>query len=235
MLVVGCVGHLQEQWNQPEWQSLFTSLANGRRVIWFDYPGTGLSEQSAPVWTLDGVVSTINAVAAAEGLDRFSLFGFAECGGYALGYAARNPERVSNLMLFCVDPYRARHGDSRAMALASLDWDLFLNTMGAWWGMTGEGAVNLANLYRRAWPSAEHYMGFVAEIREIDFTPMLKDIDCPTLVVQTQDQTLRENDAGAILASRIRNAKLITPAGGQMVPLFEMEAPMIAMMNDFLG
>ena len=78
-------------------------------------------------------------------------------------------------------------------------------------------------------------MGFVAEIRTIDFRPMLPDIDCPTLVVQTQGQTLRENDAGSILASRIRNAKLITPPGTQMVPLFEMEAPVIAMLNDFLG
>ena len=235
LIVVGCVGHLQEQWNQPEWQSLFTSLAKGRRVIWFDYPGTGLSEHSEPAWTLDGVIGTIDAVAAAERLDRFSLFGFAECGGYAVGYAARKPERVSNLMLFCVDPYRARHGDSRALALASLDWELFLNTLSSWWGMTGDGAANLTNLYRRAWPSAEHYMGFVAEIRTIDFRPMLPDIDCPTLVVQTQGQTLRENDAGSILASRIRNAKLITPPGTQMVPLFEMEAPVIAMLNDFLG
>ena len=101
--------------------------------------------------------------------------------------------------------------------------------------MTGEGATNLTNLYRRAWPSKEHYLGFVAEVREIDLTPMLQDIDCPTLVVQSQDQTLREHDAGTIIASRIRNSKLITPAGEQMVPLFEMEAPMIAMMNDFLG
>lgn len=235
LVVVGVPGHLQEQWSQPEWRSLFSSLANGRRVIGFDYPGTGLSEHSEPVWTLDGVVGTIDAVATAEDFDRFSLFGFADGGGYAVGYAARNRERVSNLMLFCVDPHRARHGDSRAMALAGLDWDLFLNTLSTWWGMTGEGAANLTNLYRRAWPSAERYLGFVAEIREIDFTTMLQDIDCPTLVVQSQDQTLRENDAGAIIASRIRNAKLITPAGAQMVPLFEMEEPMIAMMNDFLG
>ncbi|MEE8337898.1 MAG: alpha/beta fold hydrolase [Dehalococcoidia bacterium] len=235
LIVVPPAGHLQEQWNQPEWRSLFTSLADGWRVIWFDYPGTGLSEHSKPEWAVDGVIATIDALAAAEGLDQFSLFGMADAGGYALAYAARSPQRVSNLLLYCVDPHRASHGTSRAIALAGLDWDLFLTSMASWWGMTGEGAENLMSVIRRAWPSAERYLGFVTEVREIDFGAMLQDIECPTLVLQTQNQTLREDTAASVLASGIRNAQLITPPGGGMLPLFEAEEPLIKALSEFLG
>ena len=235
LIVVPPAGHLQEQWSQPEWRSLFTSLADGRRVIWFDYPGTGLSEHSEPAWTVDGVNATIDAVAAAEGLDQFSLFGFADAGGYAVGYAAHRPQRVSTLTLYCVEPYRASHGSSRANALAGIDWELFLTSMAGWWGMSGAAAENLTSVMHRAWPSPERYLGFVDEVRAIDFGAMLQEIDCPTLVVQAQDQTLNTRAAGAVFASGIRNARLVTAPGGQMLPLFDAEEPLIRALNDFLG
>jgi hypothetical protein len=37
------------------------------------------------------------------------------------------------------------------------------------------------------------------------------------------------------MASRIRDAKLVTPAGSLMVLLFEMEQPTLSIIDEFLG
>lgn len=64
---------------------------------------------------------------------------------------------------------------------------------------------------------------------------MLQDIECPTLVLQTQNQTLREDTAASVLASGIRDARLVATPGGRMLPLFEAEEPLIKALSDFLG
>ena len=69
----------------------------------------------------------------------------------------------------------------------------------------------------------------------IDFGEVLADIECPTLVLQPQNQTLRVEAAGSMLAGRIRNSQLVTPPGGQMLPLFEAEGPAIKLFDDFLA
>jgi pimeloyl-ACP methyl ester carboxylesterase/DNA-binding CsgD family transcriptional regulator len=93
--------HLDFERQSPVWRHWVRELSRGHTLVRYDERGCGLSDRQfdgAP--TLDTYVGDLAAVVDAAGLERFSLLGLSGGGPTAIEYAARNPERVSHLVLY---------------------------------------------------------------------------------------------------------------------------------------
>lgn len=92
--------HLEFDGESPVWRHWLRSLGERHALVRYDERGCGLSdaavgEPSADVW-VDDLETVIDAV----GLERFALLGISQGAAIAVAYAARYPDRVSDLILY---------------------------------------------------------------------------------------------------------------------------------------
>jgi RNA polymerase sigma factor (sigma-70 family) len=108
--------HLEYDRQSPVWRHWVRELSRGHTLVRYDGRGCGLSDrQFDGTPTLDTIVSDLAAVVDAAGLERFALLGLSGGGPTAVEYAARNPERVSRLVLYGTYARgRKRRGESEA-------------------------------------------------------------------------------------------------------------------------
>jgi pimeloyl-ACP methyl ester carboxylesterase/DNA-binding CsgD family transcriptional regulator len=93
--------HLDYERRSPVWRHWVTELSRRHTLVRYDERGCGLSDRDfAGVPSLDAYVGDLAAVVDAAGLDRFDLLGLSGGGPTAIEYTARNPERVSRLVLY---------------------------------------------------------------------------------------------------------------------------------------
>ena len=79
----------------------YERFAAHRTFIRFDGRGTGLSEREITEYSVESLVLDLEAVVEALGLERFTLLGQMNSGLAAITYAARHPERLDALILWC--------------------------------------------------------------------------------------------------------------------------------------
>jgi pimeloyl-ACP methyl ester carboxylesterase len=84
------LNHLEFDWQSPVWRPRLVEMANNYNMARYDGRGCGLS--------FDANLRDLEAVADAAGFKRFILLGCCQGSGLAIAYAARHPERVSNLV-----------------------------------------------------------------------------------------------------------------------------------------
>jgi pimeloyl-ACP methyl ester carboxylesterase/DNA-binding CsgD family transcriptional regulator len=92
--------HLEFDWESPVWRHWLRRLGERHTFVRYDERGCGLSdtgigEPSAGVWLGD-----LETVIDALGLERFALLGVSQAAAIAVAYAARHPDRVSDLVLY---------------------------------------------------------------------------------------------------------------------------------------
>jgi RNA polymerase sigma factor (sigma-70 family) len=93
--------HLDYERQSPVWRHWVRELSRGHTLVRYDERGCGLSDrQFDGTPTLDSYVGDLAAVVDAAGLERFALIGLSGGGPTAIEYAARNPGRVSHLVLY---------------------------------------------------------------------------------------------------------------------------------------
>ena len=93
--------HLDYERQSPVWRHWVKELSRGHTLVRYDERGCGLSDrQFEGIPTLDTYVDDLSAVVDAAGLDRFALIGISGGGPTAIEYAVRNPERVTQLILY---------------------------------------------------------------------------------------------------------------------------------------
>ena len=98
--VPGFVSNMDLQWEMPEWARFYSRLAAFSRLILFDKRGTGLSDRSAGIATLEERMDDVRAVMDAAGSERAALFGVSEGGPMSVLFAATYPDRASSLVLY---------------------------------------------------------------------------------------------------------------------------------------
>jgi class 3 adenylate cyclase len=87
-------------WELPPWARFYSRLAGFSRLILFDKRGTGLSDRSAGIATLEERMDDVRAVMDAAGSERAALFGVSEGGPMSVLFAATYPDRASALVLY---------------------------------------------------------------------------------------------------------------------------------------
>ena len=102
VFVPGWVSHLEYMWEEPSVARFFNQLASFSRLILFDKRGTGLSDQTTDLPTLEQRMDDVRAVMEAAQSERAAVFGMSEGGNMCLLFAATYPERTVALITFGV-------------------------------------------------------------------------------------------------------------------------------------
>jgi class 3 adenylate cyclase len=173
-------------------------LARGRRIVFYDRRGTGLSDPLDGAPTLEGQALDLEAVIDRAGVERCVLYGIAGSCAIAAYFAATRPDRVDRLILFSPwsqDWFSDDNGwlpEERAVVVEKLE-----TALDRW----GEGLLlevaaprlntprnrRLFGMLERASASrALARAAFGAAIRT-DITSVLPAIQAPTLVLRHVD------------------------------------------------
>lgn len=229
--VGGWLTHVEHDWQSPVWQAWLRELTRDHTLARFDIRGSGLSDRDVADQSLDAWVRDLEAVVDCLGWERFPLLGLCQGGAIALAYAARNPERVSRLVIYnayfqgaYTEGVSARRAEeARALeGLIPVGWGRRIGAFRSvfarlfsprapeeqvsWW-------EQLQRLTATPEDAARLWRGF----HEIDIRDSLEHIHAPTLVAHVKGDAVVPFDAGRLLAARIPNARFVPLEGANHV------------------
>jgi pimeloyl-ACP methyl ester carboxylesterase len=148
--------NLRMEWQNPRLNAVFELPVKQLTIVHYDGRGTGHSQRDVADLSLDAMVSDLGAVIDRAGLAEVSLLGQYNYCPHAIAYAARHPERVRRMVLFCGSArgWNAMSAkQTQAMlSLIEQDWDLFADTAAhQWMGWSaGEAGRAVAETIRAA-------------------------------------------------------------------------------------
>lgn len=214
--------HLEHDWESPVWRHWLTQLPAGRTMVRFDERGCGLSDRALGDLGLDTWVEDLERVVDAAGVERFALLGVSQGGPVAIAYAARHPERVSELVLYgtYARGRRRRHSPAQvAQADLLIDvirhgWDhpnpAFRRTFTTLFlpGGTPEQMAWYDELQRHSCDATTAVT--LRRAREhVDVTGLLAQVQAPTLVLHARDDACAPFEEGRMLAGGIPGARFV--------------------------
>jgi len=211
--------NIELTWERPEYRAFFARLGAFARVVHFDKRGTGASDRTDRMPTVDQRVEDAVAVMDAAGIERAHLLGISEGGPVAIALAATYPDRVETLALFgsgarMVGDETAEERDARRAGERffhrrwGTDETVTLDVFGP--SVAGDPGY-------RAWePRYERQSATPAAIRElldmveaIDVRPLLGSVTVPTLLVHRRDDAVVPVVRARETAALLPHAKLV--------------------------
>ena len=232
--------HAELEWQMPECRSFYESLAAHRNLIRYDNRGYGLSDPDADDYSLEAHVADLAAVVDRLGLEEFALFGIIQNGPVAIAYAARYPERVSHLILWCS---LIRGSDAsvspQLMAVRSLiseNWELYTQTLAhIFFGLESrEASQRFATMMQHSVTPETHKKSRAA-MMQFDVEELLPLVRSPTLVLHRRDAPYPSLDIPRDLTVRIPDSRLVLLDGDVMATYMGETGPILAAIDDFLG
>lgn len=229
--------NIEVEFREWEWHRI---MASRRRLIRFDHRGSGSSQRGVDDCSVDAMALDVGAVADALGLQRFVLYGSEHAALVAIAYAARNPERVSHLLLHdgaaSGEEYFAGPRWLSMFSLLELgDWEFFTDSIalaGMGWDLAD--AAKELGAFARACTTLEEARGFYAAARQYDVTALLPRLRVPTLILQSRGAQTPTMDTARRLAAAIPDAQLRileSPAHWSN----ELEPQLLAAFDEFIG
>ncbi len=236
----GVVSHVQMEWQIPMVRQWLEALAQKTMLVRYDRRGSGLSQRDVTDYSLDALVLDLEAVVDRLGLERFALYAPGHAGPVAIAYAARHPERVSHLLLWCSFPRGSDFGrSSRAQAIRAVrvtDWELFTEMVDLWAGLRlGEEERRAGVALIREAVSWESYRAFMEAGEGFDVTDLLSQVRPPTLVLHRREVAFPEVGVARELASRIPDARLALLEGTSPLPVLGDTEAVLSAIDEFLG
>lgn len=228
-----------ELWDIPECRRWYERLAHGRMLVRYDVRGTGLSERDVADYSLDALVLDLEAVVNRLELRRFGLLGAADAGPVAIAYAARHPERVSRLILWCTWARGTDAGTPRIRAWLSLldqDWDLAAETcahLSLGWAGGELGRQAAQHLRESVTPQAMR--AALVALGTHDATALLPAVQVSTLVFHRRAIPWLPVGVARALASGIPDARLTVLEGESTAPYLEDAEAAASAIDAFLG
>lgn len=229
--------HCEMEWRLTPMRRWYERFAAHHRLVRFDMRGCGLSSRDVAEFSLDTMVRDLEAVVDALRLERFVLIGAINSGTAALAYAARHPERVSRLILWCAYSHGSEFFDdsgTRALRdMADRDWHMFTETASrsrfAW------SADPHAREYAALWRAAiilRDQRTLMDSLAKVDVTSILGDVRAPTLVLQRQDRGI---DVAQRIADGVADGRLVLFSGGTAAPYLDDADEVWSAIAHFLG
>ena len=229
--VPGFISHLDLQWTLPEAAATFRRMASFSRLILFDKRGTGLSDPTPGVSTLEQRMEDLHAVLDAVGSEQAALFGVSEGGPMSILFAATYPERTSAMVLYGTTPdytYDGMLSEARRRVYDEA-WRK-VNSMVEHWGegemvdlfgpsiAADEGRRRAHGLYERASASPAMIAAHLAAVGDVDVTSVLPVIDVPTLILHRPEDPVMLVEGARFAAGRIPDARYVELVGGDHMP-----------------
>jgi len=213
--------NIELTWERPEYRRMLERLGSFARVLHFDKRGTGASDRTARMPTMDERVEDLRAVMVHAGFERAHLIGVSEGGPMALALAATYPELVDGVVLVCSGARIVGDATLEEVAAAREGYSLFADRWGTEESVTLDVlAPSLASdaSYRSWEPRYERQSASPAAMREllemlvsIDVRPLLPSIAAPVLVLHRRGDPV-------VAAERAREVLVGAPSA-QLVEL----------------
>jgi len=223
------LSHLQVEWQMPGMREFLEFFARDHQMVRFDARGLGLSDRQESERTLDAHIRDLEAVVDRLGLERFAIFAASYSGPMGIRYAARNPDRVSRLILWCTHAF---HGEVVAKLpaqlnqqrvavnqLAGVDRDLYIRTYlhrAVGW-TEGDTANRFVDVAKQS-IDPERFFENLANHAAFDAREDLPNVRCPTLVFHRPAFVGSHVDVAKGLAARMPNARLLLVEGESVAP-----------------
>ena len=217
--------HLHAEWRMPEVREVYESLAQGRTVVRYDNPGSGVSGRDISDFSFGAMVRDLEAVVDDLGLDTFALLGTFISGPVAVAYAAQHAERVSHLVLWCTaPPWPARNlplppGAQAVLGALEGDWDVGTETLAhvvmGW--SEGDSGRRMAEFVREA-TTPETMTEALTLLMGVDLAQVLPEVQAPTLVAHCAAFGLTTIRSPREIAAGIENARLAVFDGESAFP-----------------
>ncbi|WP_245420430.1 MULTISPECIES: alpha/beta hydrolase [unclassified Mesorhizobium] len=216
------MSHLTYDWDSPIWRHWIAALSRDNQLVRYDERCNGLSQRQVPDVSFDTMVSDLECVVEAAGLDRFTLLGLSQSCAVSIAYAIRHPEKVSGMILYggYVKGWRAR-GDAGEIATR----EAIATLMREGWGKSNP-------MFRQVFcsmfiPGATHeHFAWMDELllrtilpddawrlqsafSVIDVGDLLEKVSVPTLVLHARDDNVAPVESGRTLAAGIPGARFL--------------------------
>lgn len=216
------MSHLQYEWESPVWRHWIDALSSQNTLIRYDERGNGLSDRDPPEVSFDAMVSDLESVAEAANLDRFALLGVSQSCAVSVAYAARNPERLSHLVLYggYAKGWRKR-GDPHEIeaheAMTTLIREGWGKDNPAFRQMFTEAFIPGASREQMAWfndlqretAAPDNASRLHQAFGEMDVSRILARVRVPTLVLHARDDAAVPFEQGKALAAGIPGAGFV--------------------------
>lgn len=230
------LSHLQVEWQMAGMRAFISAFAETHQIVRFDARGLGLSDRGASDRSLDGHIRDMEAVVTRLGLANLSIFAASYSGPMAIRFAARHPDLVERLILWCTHAYHpdvvakltttANQQRVAVNDLAVADRDLFIRTYlhrAVGWSK-GEVANQFVEVARQS-IDPDHFLENLANHAAFDAREDLAHVQAPTLVMHRAAFVGSHIDVAKDLTSRIPNARLTLLEGDSVAPFIgDMEA-----------
>ena len=226
------------------WKPLVQALGGGCRCLRHDFRGQTLSDKPAGPYSFDLHARDLAALMDSLGIEKAHIVGTSYGSEAGMAFAADFPERCLSLAVIDgaseLDPVlRAAVESWKATALA--DPVAFYKTLLPWTYSSAYLAANTATLKAReeAMRSLPRtwFEGFAAlcdAFLDIDLTPRLKDIRCPSLVLVGEKDILKHRGFAEIIARGISGARLSVLEGLGHAAVIESPELVARALKDFL-
>ncbi len=231
--------HIEMEWHTRGFRRWYERLAETTKLVRYDGRGSGLSDRDVASHSLDSYVLDLEAVVGRLNLERFALWAHVLAGPVAIAYAARHPEQVSHLILWCTWARASDYfGLPQIQTLAALrdkDWEIYTETVAhAFLGWSaGKQAHEQAAYMRECITSAEAQAAHEA-IQEFDVSVLLPQVSCRTLVIHRRQFSFPKVDVAKGLASHIPDARLVVLEGDSPAPFRDTET-VASVIDEFLS
>lgn len=233
--------HAQEEWQIPEWRHWYEHLAKQFRLIRYDNRGSGLSERDIGHCDHETDILDLEAVVDASGAERVDIFGFYYSGAPAITFAARHPERVSHLLLWCAfscadDMVQQVQFSDTMRTLMDMDWELFTETIAhAVFGWAQGDPAHRVAQYMRAAATREVVRRHWESHQRLDVRGDAARVQSPTLVMHRRQFPLVGLGAARQLTALIPEARLAVLDGASLAPYVGDMASALRAIDEFTG
>jgi pimeloyl-ACP methyl ester carboxylesterase/DNA-binding SARP family transcriptional activator len=216
------MSHLTFDWDSPIWRHWMRELSRNNRLVRYDERCNGLSQRHVVDISFDTMVSDLECVVEATGLDRFTLLGLSQSCAVSIAYAIRHPDKVSGMILYggYVKGWRAR-GDAGEIATREAVATLMRESWGkpnpmfrqAFCSMFIPGATHehfawMDDLMLRT-VSPDDAWRLQNAFSVIDVSGLLEKVRVPTLVLHARDDNVAPVESGRTMAAGIPGARFI--------------------------
>ncbi len=222
--------HLDYERDSPVWRHWVRELSRGRTLVRYDERGCGLSDrQFEGIPSLEDYVGDLGAVVDAAGLERFALLGLSGGGPTAIEYAARNPERVSRLILYGTwargRSLRGASADEKSQLLGELIRVGWGGSVPAFRHVFSSIYIPSAGEEQKRWYDELQQVSSTGEVasrlwqsrKETDVRETARRITQPALVLHARDDGAVPYEEGRLLASLLPDARFVTLEGDNHV------------------
>ena len=220
--------NIELMWERPEYARMLGRVGTFARGLHYDKRGTGMSDRTVRVPTVDEHVEDLRAVMDEAGIERATLAGVSEGGPIAIAFAATYPERVDRLILMSSGARLVGAESLEERANRQALFELFADRWGTDESMTLDVfAPSVASDpdYRAWQPRFERLSATPAALRELlamigglDVRPLLGSVEAPSLVLHRRDDPVWPIAFAREAAAGLRDAKFVELDGGDHFP-----------------